>query len=115
MNLIVDAPLCVCLCYCSMVLFDYLTCFALLLSCFVLLCFALYVWPCLALNITTNNIFITFSNLDNSIHDYFPNCCYRVIVEPQHWVHNQGKCLQRCGLRMKLESHISCSWECRKV
>jgi hypothetical protein len=31
------------------------------------------------------------------------------------FAHDQGNGLQRCGPKVKLKSHISCSWECRRV
>jgi hypothetical protein len=51
----------------------------------VIFCVALPYSICLAspiaLNITTTSTstFTTFSNLDNSTHDYFPNYCCRVV------------------------------------
>jgi hypothetical protein len=32
--------------------------------------------------------------------------------QPWPWAHNESKGLQKCRPIMKLESHISCSWEC---
>ncbi len=42
---------------------------------------------------------------------------YQVMLlsQPQLWVRNQGKGLQRCRPRMKPRSHISCSHDCKKV
>ncbi len=37
------------------------------------------------------------------------------LSQPQPWAHNQGKGLQRCEPRGKPSSHISCSWECRRM
>jgi hypothetical protein len=70
-DLIVDPPFFMCLCYYSKALFDYQAYFALLYM----------LGLTLALNTTTTSIatFITFLNLDNSIRDYFPNCCYMVV------------------------------------
>ncbi len=37
------------------------------------------------------------------------------VSQPQLWAHDQGKGLRRCEPRGEPGSHISCSWECKRM